>query len=220
MPSKYLAGIVKGWGVPEVKIKVIYNGVDFKPSGLLREEARNKVGIHGNIILSVGRLVPWKGFRMLIKMMPRLLELKQFSRLVIIGDGPDKKPLESMVKNMDLGQKVFLVGKKSKDELAVYLAAADIFILNSGYEGFSHQILEAMTCGVPVIASAAGGNKEVVIQGENGFLVRYNDEFNLVEAIKTIWQDEELKEELVEAGKKTAKNFSPEKMIEETIKVL
>src|SRR3989344_5112606 len=156
-PSKYLAGIAAGWGVSESKIKIIYNGADFKSSGLSKEEARNKIGIHGNIILSVGRLMPWKGFRMLIKIMPRLLELKQFSRLVIIGDGPDKKPLESMVKNMDLGQKVFLVGKKSKDELAVYLAAADIFILNSGYEGFSHQILEAMACGVPGIARGDGG---------------------------------------------------------------
>src|SRR3990167_1949017 len=157
---------------------------------------------------------------MLIKIMPCLLELKQFTRLVFVGDGPDKKSLESMVKNMGLGQKVFLVGKKSKDELAVYLAAADIFILNSGYEGFSHQILEAMTCGVPVIASAAGGDKEVITQGENGFLVRYNDEFNLVEAIKTVWQDEELRDELGENGKKTVQKFSSEKMINETLKVL
>ncbi len=220
VPSKYLSGIVKGWGAPESKIKVIYNGVDFIPSSLSKEEARNKIGIHGNIILSVGRLVPWKGFRMLIKIMPRLLELKQFARLVIVGDGPDKKPLESMVKNMGLENKVFIVGKKLRDELATYLAAADIFVLNSGYEGFSHQILEAMVCSTPVIASAAGGNKEVITQGENGFLVRYNDEFNLVEAVKTLWQDEELKEGLVENGKKTVKKFSPGKMLDETVEIL
>lgn len=220
VPSKYLSGIVRGWGVPETKIKVIYNGVDFKPSALPQEEARNKIGIHGNIILSVGRFVPWKGFRMLIKIMPLLLELKQFARLVIVGDGPDKKSLELMVKNMGLGQKVFLVGKKTKEELAIYLAASDIFVLNSGYEGFSHLILEAMTAGVSVIASAAGGNREIIMQGQNGFLVRYNDEFNLVEAIKTVWQDEKLKSDLVEAGKKTAHKFSSEKMVEETIKIL
>jgi len=220
VPSKYLAGIVKGWGVPEAKIKIIYNGVDFKPSDLSREEARNKIGIHGNIILSIGRLVPWKGFRMLIKIMPCLLELKQFARLVIVGDGPDKKSLESMVKNMGLSQKVFLVGKKTKEELAVYLAASDMFVLNSGYEGFSHQILEAMVAGTPIIASAVGGNKEVITQGENGFLVRYNDEFNLVEAIKTVWQDEKLRDELGENGKKTVQKFSSEKMINETLKVL
>ena len=58
------------------------NGTDFKPAETSREEARNKIGIHGNILLSVGRLVPWKGFRMLIKIMPQLLEINQFFRLV------------------------------------------------------------------------------------------------------------------------------------------
>lgn len=220
VPSKYLAGIVKGWGVSESEIKVIYNGVDFKPAGFSKEETRNKIGIHGNIILSIGRLVPWKGFRMLIKIMPRILELKQFARLVIVGDGPDKKALEAMVKNMGLGQKVFLVGKKSKEELALYLAAADIFVLNSGYEGFSHQILEAMIAGVPVIASVAGGNKEIITQGENGFLVKYNDEFNIIEAVKALWSDKELAEHFAEKGKKIVRKFSSEKMIEETIKVM
>ena len=220
VPSKYLADIVHGWGIPREKIAIVYNGTDFKPSELSKEEARIKIGIHGNIVLSAGRLVPWKGFRMLIKMMPRLLELKQFARLVIVGDGPDKKTLEAMIKNTRMDHKIFLVGKKSKDELAVYLAAADIFVLNSGYEGFSHQILESMACGVPVIASATGGNKEAITQGENGFLVKYNDEFNLVEAIKTVWQDEELKDELIKNGKKTIERFSVEKMYEETLNIL
>ncbi|OGN10595.1 MAG: hypothetical protein A3J46_05290 [Candidatus Yanofskybacteria bacterium RIFCSPHIGHO2_02_FULL_41_11] len=235
VPSKYLAEIVKGWGVSDSKIKIIYNGVNFKPfktekavsplageprlaSG--REEARNKIGIHGNIILSVGRFVPWKGFRMLIKIMPQLLNLNQFARLVIIGDGPDRESLNSMVRNLNLDKKVFLVGKKSKEELAVYLAAADMFVLNSGYEGFSHQILEAMTCSAPVIASAVGGNKEVITQGENGFLVKYNDEFNIIEAIKAVWDDKDLVAHFVEEGKKTIQKFSSEKMLDETTRVL
>ena len=125
-----------------------------------------------------------------------------------------------MIKNLGLDKKIFLVGKKSKNELAVYLAASDIFVLNSGYEGFSHQILEAMAAGVPVIASAVGGNKEVITQGDNGFLVRHNDEFNLVEAIKTIWQNSEFREGLVESGKETVERFSADTMIEETIVAL
>ena len=152
--------------------------------------------------------------------MPRLLELKQFTRLVIVGDGPDKKSLGSMVKNMALENKVFLVGKKTKEELAVYLASADMFVLNSGYEGFSHQILEAMTCGVPVMASAVGGNKELITQGKNGFLVKYNDEFNIIEAIKALWSDKEMAVNFIEEGKKTVEKFSSEKMIEETVKIL
>ena len=220
VPSQYLADMVKEWGVKPEKIHVIYNGVDFKKSELTKEEARKKLGIPGNIILSSGRLVPWKGFRMLIKIMPKLLEVSQFLRLVIVGDGPEKKTLDSMVKNMGLDRKVFLVGRKSKEDLAIYLAASDMFILNSGYEGFSHQILEAMAAGVPVIASAMGGNKEVINQGENGFLVRYNDEFNIIEAIKGLWQSPEFKEQFAKEGLETIKKFSVEKMIDETIKLL
>ncbi len=75
--SEYLAGLVAGWGIPEDKIKVIYNGVDFKMTEISQEEARKIIGIPGNIIISVGRLVPWKGFRMLIKIMPQLLAFNQ-----------------------------------------------------------------------------------------------------------------------------------------------
>ncbi len=220
VPSNYLASMVKNWGVPEGKIKVIYNGVDFRPSEISREEARKKIGIAGNIIISIGRLVPWKGFRMLIKMMPKLLEINQFFRLVIVGDGPERKTLESIVKNMHLENKVFLVGKKPKEELALFSAAADIFVLNTAYEGFSHQILEAMAAGLPVITTAVGGNREVIRQGENGFMVKYNDEFNLIEAIKTAWQTDDLRTRFIEEGKKTVEYFSSEKMINETIKIL
>jgi len=220
VPSEYLADIVQGWGISREKIKVIYNGVDFKPSDLSKEEARRKLGIFGHIILSVGRLVPWKGFRMLIKIMPQVSEINQAFRLVIVGDGPDKKMLESMIKNLGLERKVFLVGKKNQSELAIYLAAADMFVINTGYEGFSHQILEAMMAGVPVITAAVGGNREIIEQGENGFLVKYNDEFNLVEAVRSLWQDSELKAEFVENGKKTVEKFSLERMLSETIKFL
>ena len=165
VPSKYLAEIVHGWGIPKDKIKVIYNGVDFIPSELSKEEARRKIGIFGHIILSAGRLVPWKGFRMLIKIMPSVFEINQAFRLIIVGDGPDRKMLESMIRNLGLGNKVYLVGKKTQEELATYMAAADMFVLDTGYEGFSHQILEVMVSGVPVITTAVGGNKEVVEQG-------------------------------------------------------
>lgn len=220
VPSQYLAGIVRGWGVSGDKIKIIYNGVDFKVTAISQEEAKKKVGIYGDIILSAGRLTPWKGFRMLVKVMPRLSDVSQLLRLVIVGDGPDGKILESMVRNLGLERKVYLVGRKSQEELATYLAAADIFVLNSGYEGFSHQILEAMTAGVPVITTAVGGNKEVIRQGENGFMIKYQDEFNLIEAIKSLWQDPELREEFKKEGRKTVSHFSSDKMFTETIKAL
>ena len=153
--------------------------------------------------------------------MPRLLkEVNQFLVLVIAGEGPEKKHLEIMIKNMNLEKKVFLVGKKTHQEIADYLAATDIFLLNTGYEGFSHQILEVMMAGVPVITTSVGGNKEIIHQGENGFMVPYNDEFNLSEAIKTVWKNPDLRQKFIEGGNKTAAHFNVQSMYDETIKLL
>ena len=220
VPSEYLKNIVLGWGIAPEKVKVIYNEVDFKKSDLTKEEARRKIGIPGNLIISIGRLVPWKGFRLLIKIMPDLLKINQFFRLVIVGDGPEKKNLESMVRNMGLERKVYLAGKKSQEDMAVYLAASDMFVLNTGYEGFSHQILEVMSAGLPVITTSVGGNTEIMHQGENGFMVKYNDEFNLFEAIKGLWASPELREKFIEGGKKTSALFNVDSMYDETIKFL
>lgn len=220
VPSKFLAGIVEGWGVDPVKIKVIYNGVEPFEITQTKEEARKKLGIPGALILSYGRLVPWKGFRMLIKIMPKLLEINQFMRLVIVGDGPEFKSLKTIVSNMNLDRKVYVVGKKNRKELEEYVAASDMFVLNTGYEGFSHQILEAMSAGLPVITTPIGGNKEVMVQGENGLMVKYNDEFNLIEAIRTIYTNSEIREEFIKNGKETASHYSFDKMYNETVKVL
>ncbi len=220
VPSAYLKRLVQGWGIAPEKIHVIANSVEPTSLSETKEEARTSLGIHGKIILSAGRLVPWKGFRMLIKLMPQLLELNPFFRLVIVGEGPDREHLAAMIKNLNVQHKVFLVGKKSSQELACYLQAAELFVLNTGYEGFSHQLLEAMAAGVPVITTNIGGNPELVRQGENGFMIKYNDEFNLQEAIKTLWQSSELREKFIEEGKKTAAQFTVERMIQETEKIL
>jgi len=220
VPSKYLMGIVSGWGVSSNRIHTIYNGVELPRVDMVKEDARRHIGIAGNIIISAGRLVPWKGFRMLIKLMPQLLQVNQFFRLVIVGDGPDMNMLHSVVRNLGLERKVFLVGRKSPAELAVFLAAADMFVLNTGYEGFSHQVLEAMQAGVPVITTTAGGNTEVVVQGANGLLVRYNDEFNLVEAIKTMSRQADLREQIIANGRHTVAAFSIEKMYDQTKRLL
>lgn len=220
VPSEFLADLVAGWGIDRDKIHVVYNGVDFAPSPLSKEEARREISISGNLLISVGRMVPWKGFRMLVKIMPQLLRVNQFFRLVIVGDGPEMKILQSMVKNLGLDRKVYLVGKKTHAELATYFAASDLFVLNTGYEGFSHQILEALSVGVPVITTAVGGNREVIRQGENGFMVKYNDEFNLIEAIKTLWDMADLREKFIEEGRRTIQEFSLDRMIKETIRLL
>ncbi len=224
VPSKFLAEVAKHWGVKDENIKVVYNGTDFgplsPPAGGEKERARREIGISGNIILSAGRLVPWKGFKMLIKIMPELIKEYNFARLVIVGDGPDRDLLETMKNNLGLQNKVYVVGRKSPEELKTYLAAADMFVLNTAYEGFSHQLLEAMASGVPIVTTNAGGNPELIKQGENGFMVLYNDELNLTEAIKAVFDREDIRLNFIEEGRRTAREFTVEKMAEETIEVL
>ena len=220
VPSEYLAELVQGWGIDRGKIEVIYNGVVPVVPPPTKEAAKKKIGLAGSLIVSVGRLVPWKGFRMLIKIMPKLLQINQFFRLVIVGVGPDMGVLQAMVRNLGLERKVLLMGKKQGQELVDIVSAGDIFILNTGYEGFSHQVLEAMMCGVPVITTAVGGNREVVRQGENGFLVKYNDEFNLIEGIRTLWQMPELRQEFVEQGRATVEQFPVSTMVRRSLEFI
>lgn len=220
VPSRFLASIAEGWGADKIRIKVINNGVTVNESALSKENAKARIGVSGNIILSIGRLVPWKGFRMLIKLMPELLKLNPFFRLVIIGDGPEMEPLERIRQNLGLANKVFLAGKKNREELSVYYNAADMFVLNTGYEGFSHQIIEAMAAGVPVITTNVCGNPEIVVHGMNGFLVDYNDEQGLKEAIQLVADHDEMKEKFKMGGLLTADGFSEKRMINETLKAL
>lgn len=220
VPSKFMSAIVCGWGINKEKIKIINDAVESREVSETKEEARRKIGISGNLLLSAGSLVSWNGFRMLVKIMPQLTGINQFLRLVIVGDGPEYKTLKAMIKNTSLDKKIYLVRQKNQEELAWFFAAADIFIFNSGHAPFPHNTIKAMACGIPVITTAVGANSEIIRQGENGFMVKYNDEFNLIEAIKTVWQMPELRERFIEEGKKTAARFNQERMIEETIQAI
>ena len=220
VPCHYLRRVVISWGVPAERIKVIYNGVAL-PALPSANAARAKLNLNGRIILTVGRLVPGKGLRMLIKLMPKLSELiSPHLKLVIVGDGPDRSNLAKMVKNLRLEHKVWLTGKKSPAELLDYYAAADVFVLNSYSEGFSHVLLEALAAGLPVVTTAVGGTTELIKNGENGLLLSYNDETGLLETLKILFQNQSLVTRLKVAGRQTAAHFSLERMVTETVAAL
>lgn len=199
VPSQYVKKMVASWGANESKINVIYNAVEngSRPD-ISKEEAKKKIGIEGDIILSVGRPVPWKGFDDLRSIMPDLLKENPNFKLVIIGE-EKKVPHEQM---------------------PLYYRAADIFVLNSGYEGLSHVILEAMQSGVPVIASNEGGNPELIEDNFNGLLVEYKNREQIKSAILKLWRDKELQEKFIRNSEEKLKNFSWDNLMEETVKIL
>ncbi len=185
VPSNYLKRMVMGWGVPEDRIRVIYNALSVQAveqrSALSKVEARAALGLpDGPVLLSVARLTAWKGIAPLIRAVARTPEV----RLIVAGDGPLEGELRQVAAAHNVTDRVSLLGRVPREQVAVLMKAADYTVLYSGYEGLSHTLLESLHAGTPVIASDKGGNPEVVLPDVNGFLVPYNDEGALTEMVR------------------------------------
>ena len=227
VPSNYLKNIVLKWGIDEDKIKVIYNAFDAPVLKETKEELRKKLDLSGTILISAGRLVPWKGFDKLIEIMPEISKEIPDAKLYIIGSGPEEKNLKSQISNLSAGEaglkikeNVFLIGQVSHDKALEFLKAGDIFVLNTGYEGFSHFLLEAMAMEIPIITTKVGGNVELIDDGKNGFLVEYNNKEELKKTIIELAKNKALGYELTKMAKIKVAEFGKERMLEETIKIL
>jgi len=220
-PSHYLKGIISDWGVSKEKIEVIYNAlgssVDLDVS---KEQAQNRIEIKGNIILSIGRLCSWKGFKTLIDIIPDLLKENSNFKLIIVGEGEERKSLEEKIKKLELESNVKLTGRVLHKNIPLYFKSSEMFILNSEYEGLPHVVLEAMQAGVPIIVSNRGGNPEVIEDNFNGFLVEYNNKEQIKKAIMNLHYDKELQKTFIRNSKERLKKFSWENLINKTIKIL
>ncbi|PIT92532.1 MAG: hypothetical protein COU08_01800 [Candidatus Harrisonbacteria bacterium CG10_big_fil_rev_8_21_14_0_10_42_17] len=221
-PSEYLAKITAGWGVKCEKIKVISNNVEINESGIKKEEIREKIGIAKNnfLLVSTGRLVPWKGFATVIDTVQELRQKKKEIQLFIIGDGPDKEKLQQRIKEKNAEQYIFLIGRMPKKTLAQYIEASDIFVLNTAYEGFSHQLIEAMQLGCAIITTRVGGNEELIKNGKTGILIEYNKKEELRNNINKLIESRTMRNKLGENAKEESKQYSGEAMIEATNKLL
>ncbi len=220
VPSKYLGKIVTSWGVPSKKISVIYNGIEELKDTGNKAVLRGLLKFQGKLIVSIGRLVPWKGFDTLIRSMPHFKEKFPEVKLLIIGSGPDLEKLEALAQELGVADDVIFTGALERDILIRYVRASDVFVLNTAYEGFSHLILESMSVGVPVVTTKVGGNVEVIDHEKNGYLVKLNDMNGLVNSTSALLANATLRASIVLSAKRRAKQFSNERMVEETSKLL
>ncbi len=220
VPSKYLKKIVTAWGVDEQKISVVYNAFESPKSGQTKEAAQQELSISSPIILSVGRLVPWKGFDTLIEIMPHIHETIPEAQLIIVGEGTQRKRLEVLVQEKKLGHCVSFTGAISHEKVLAYIKAADLFVLNTQYEGFSHLLLEVMSLGTPIVTTSVGGNVEIIEHKKDGVLVEYNDKKALCTEVVCILSDRENTEEMVKNASVKILDYSTDRMIQGIIRVL
>jgi sugar transferase (PEP-CTERM/EpsH1 system associated) len=186
--EKWLTSVVH---VQPGKVRQIYNGVDYsrfspetvKPLALLPARWRNLDGIL--VVGTVGRLTPVKDQQLLLRAVAHVRqshpELGSLLRLLIVGDGPLLAMLTAMIEDLALRDAVWLAG--DREDVPALLQLMDVFVLPSLGEGISNTVLEAMACGLPVIASAVGGNLELVEEGVNGSLFPVGDARSLAAAM-------------------------------------
>jgi glycosyltransferase involved in cell wall biosynthesis len=154
--------------VPPERVRVLRNGVDlhhFTPRD--RAAARRRLGVDGKVIVSVGALIERKAHDIAIGALERLRDVT----LVIAGEGPERAKLEAQARRLGVAERVKLLGQQGQDALPDIYSAGDISVLSSSREGWANVLLEAMTCGTPVVASSVWGTPEVVAAPEAGLLM-------------------------------------------------
>lgn len=218
VPSGYLREmLVRHWGLVANRVQVIYNS--FEEAGPSRPPAPSARGGAAVLdlptrhkIVTVCRLTSWKGVDGLIQVLPELPE----AGLVVLGDGPLRGQLESQARELGVAERVRFVGTVPREQVAGYLRACDVFVLNSTYEGLPHVLLEAMAAGLPVIATRVGGSTEIVESGRNGLLVPPRDTAALRQALSLLLSDPAERAALVRNSQSTLTQFSFQTMVAQT----
>jgi len=194
-------------GVNNQKIHIIQNAVESINDTVLlqqqRQSIRRKYGIRSDeIVLGyVGRLSIEKGIEYLIKAGKDLVEVGARIRIIVIGDGPKKYDIRQVVEEQGLREKVIFAGFQK--DVSDILPGFDIFVLPSLTEGTSMALLEAMACGLPVIATAVGGTPRVVISEKNGMLVPPESPEAIVHTVVKLSENPELREKIGQAALNT-----------------
>ncbi|WP_045856659.1 glycosyltransferase family 4 protein [Teredinibacter purpureus] len=177
------------------KIDVIYNGImdsNCEPDAALREA----LGIHNTdtVFGTISRLDPIKNHTMMIAAFAEVCGQQKNVKLMIVGDGPMRAELESLVAALHLQDNVIFTGFKPNPQ--AYLAIMDVFLLPSLSEGTSMTLLEAMSYAKPSIATAVGGTPEILEHGVTGLLVDNKDQGALILAMRDICTNEKMAQEL------------------------
>jgi len=207
------ADLVHLYGAERAKIVVVpcgFNPCEFEPFD--QAEARQRLGLPltGRILLQLGRMVPRKGVDTVIRALARLTKGDGGKVNLVVVGGNSEEPdalltpeigrLRQIAAAEEVGDRVLFTGRRNRELLRYYYAAADIFITTPWYEPFGITPLEAMACGLPVIGSNTGGIKYSVVNGRTGFLVPPKDPVALAKRIDRLLEDHRLRTEMGRRG--------------------
>ena len=178
------------FGIPEERLCVIPNGVDLERFGegleARRQAVRRSLGLEREekAILVVAGLREQKDHMTLLRAMRAVVQVQERARLLVAGTGPTESRMREYMDQVGLARYVRLLGRR--DDVPDLLAAADLFVLPSLFEGLPICLLEAMAAGLPVVATDIPGNDEVVVDGETGCLVPRGDADRMAAAIARV----------------------------------
>jgi glycosyltransferase involved in cell wall biosynthesis len=179
--QRYLAN----GGVSRERLRVIPNGVDtghFRPLPEVRDRLRRELGLGETFTwLAVGRLAPAKDYPTMLAAFARISAGRPACTLLIVGIGPLQSETEALARSLGLGDRVRFLGMRR--DVPELMSAADGYVLSSAREGMPVVLLEAGAAGMPIVATAVGGNREVVLDGKTGFVVPPRDPNALAEAM-------------------------------------
>jgi glycosyltransferase involved in cell wall biosynthesis len=200
-------------GIPDDKVVVIPNGLYLPDFECLpgRQEARLALGlpVAGALVGVVARLDPVKRLDVLLQ----ALAMQEDVSAVIVGYGPEEHRLKALVGDLGIEGHVRFAGHQR--DVRPWLAAMDVFVLSSDWEGMSNALLEAMAAHLPVVATATGGTPDVVVDGETGFLVPPGDPPALARALGRLLADPGLRDRMGQAGRhRISESFSIDQMVE------
>lgn len=213
--------LMKNYPARPDRVRCIHNGVDLSRFARVEttdiEDVKKDLGISANdlVVTSVGRLHPQKGYRYLLKAMQIINRALPGVKLILVGDGPLRGELAGLATDSGLEDKVIFAGQR--DDIPRILAASDIYVNSSLFEGLPFSILEAMAAGVPVVATAVDGNKEIVTDAYNGIVVPPEDAEALAKAVSILASDSNRRSTLGMQGREVVSNrFSTDMMLRKT----
>ncbi len=190
-----------------IEIPIIPNGVD---GALYTADAREWSPPR---LFSVGRVVYQKGFDLGLRALAQLTDLDW--EWCIAGDGPQMETLKSLAQELGIAERVTFLGWQSKEELAKDYHQANLFLFPSRHEGMPNAVLEAMSSGLPVVATRIAGNEELVIEGETGLLVPSENVDELCDALRKLITDPALQQKMGAASRqRVEQNYTWQKVAE------